>query len=98
MEHQEKIVSPLLIQLANRSISRNKLYLMTLGDYLEQHGLSLRVFAKTCGVSASTIHRVRNGDVIPNRRLIEAIYRETGGKVSPADLIGISEATSPPEV
>lgn len=68
---------------------------MNLEDYLDRHGLSLRVFAKTCGVSASTIHRVRNGDVIPNRRLIEAIYRETGGKVTPADLIGIREETSP---
>lgn len=62
---------------------------MTLGDYLDRHGLSLRAFAKACGASASSIHRVRNGEVIPNRRLLEAIYRETGGLVTPADLIGV---------
>lgn len=62
---------------------------MTLGDYLERHQLSLRAFARACGVSASSIHRVRNGKVIPNRRLLEAIYRETGGQVTPADLIGV---------
>ena len=66
---------------------------MTLEDYLEEHGLSLRAFAKACGVSPSSIHRVRNGEVIPNRKLLEAIYRETGGKVTPADLIGVTGST-----
>ena len=67
--------------------------MMTLGDYLKEHGLSLRAFAKACGVSASSIHRVRNGEVIPNRKLLEAIYRETDGKVGPADLIGVTAST-----
>lgn len=62
---------------------------MRLRDYLEQNGLSLRTFAKRCGVSASTIHRVRNGKVTPNRRLMVTIVRETDGQVEPADLIGI---------
>ncbi len=59
---------------------------MTLGDFLEERGLSLRAFAKACGVSASSIHRVRNGQVFPNRRLLEAIHRETDGLVTPNDL------------
>ncbi len=62
---------------------------MTLSDYLDRNRLSLRAFARACGVSASSVHRVRNGEVIPNRRLLEAIYRETGGQVTPADLIGV---------
>ncbi len=65
---------------------------MGLSDFLDRHNLSLRVFAKACGVSASSIHRVRNGQVIPNRRLLEAIYRETGGQVTPADLIGVGKS------
>lgn len=64
---------------------------MRLGDFLDEHGLTLRAFAKTCGVSASSIHRVRNGQVIPNRRLLDAIYQATNGQVTPADLIGVSE-------
>lgn len=62
---------------------------MTLGEYLDRNGLSLRAFARKCGVSASTIHRVRNGSVTPNRRLMTTIHRETGGLVSPLDLINI---------
>lgn len=59
---------------------------MTLGEFLDERGLSLRSFAKACGVSASSIHRVRNGQVFPNRRLLEAIHRETQGLVTPNDL------------
>ena len=64
---------------------------MRLGDFLDENGLTLRAFAKTCGVSASSIHRVRNGEVIPNRRLLDAIYQATNGQVTPADLIGVSD-------
>ena len=68
---------------------------MRLGDFLDEHGLTLRAFAKTCGVSASSIHRVRNGEVIPNRRLLAAIYEATGGQVTPSDIIGIGDGPDP---
>ena len=64
---------------------------MELGEFLSRNGLSLREFARRCGRSASSIKRVRDDEVVPNRSTLEAIYRETGGQVAPADLIGVGD-------
>lgn len=60
---------------------------MTLKEYLDQNGLSLKAFGDHCGVSAPTILRARDGVNIPSRRTLEAIIRATGGAVTVNDLV-----------
>ena len=64
---------------------------MTLKDYLDQNGLSLKVFADQCGLSAPTILRARDGINIPSRRTLEAIVSVTGGAVTIHDLIRVKQ-------
>ena len=65
---------------------------MRLDEYLENHGLSLRAFAKLAGVSVATVLRARDGSVISSRRTLTAIVEATGGKVGVGDLIQIGSA------
>lgn len=57
---------------------------------LEVQGISLRELARRCGTSASTMMRVRDRTVVPSRRVLDAIHRETAGAVSVAELILVS--------
>jgi len=60
---------------------------MTLKDYLDRNGLSLKAFGERCGLSAPTILRARDGVNIPSRRTLQAIVSATDGAVSIQDLI-----------
>lgn len=62
---------------------------MDLKDYLAVTRQSLRSFARTCQVSPATMMRVSRKSVVPSRKLMERIYKETGHLVAPCDLIGM---------
>lgn len=63
---------------------------MHLSQFLEAHGISLREMSRRCGTFASTMMRVRDRTVVPTRRVLEAIHRETAGAVSVAELIVVN--------
>ena len=65
---------------------------MTLGQYLEQHGLTLSQLAQQCGTSASTILRIKEAEVAPSKRVAQAIWQATEGKVTPNDLYALHHA------
>ncbi len=65
---------------------------MKLAQYLRQNGLTLNEFAKTCGTSASTILRIKDGEVAPSKRVARAVWNATGGQVTPNDLYGLHYA------
>jgi transcriptional regulator with XRE-family HTH domain len=56
---------------------------MDLRSYLEKRGITHREFAERIGVNQSTVTRLCAVDPPwPSRELLEAIARETGGKVT----------------
>jgi transcriptional regulator with XRE-family HTH domain len=61
---------------------------MTLKEYLALPGNSATKLADAAGVSISTITRAANGDTIPNKDLMSAIFEQTGGIVTPNDFFG----------
>lgn len=63
---------------------------MLLSQYLETYGLSLRELARRCGTSPSTMLRVRDRLVVPSRRVMMAIHRETAGAVTVAEMIELT--------
>ncbi len=65
---------------------------MKLAQYLTYNGLTLNEFAKTCGTSASTILRIKDGEVAPSKRVARALWNATGGHVTPNDLYGLHYA------
>ena len=65
---------------------------MTLGQYLEQNGLTLSQLAQQCGTSASTILRIKDAAVAPSKRVARAIWDATGGQVTPNDLFALHHA------
>lgn len=62
---------------------------MKLSDYLKATEQSLAGFAAACGTSPSTIVRVRDGDVVPSRRVMTAIWQASQGRVTPNDLLNL---------
>ena len=62
---------------------------MRLAQYLSENGLTLNQFAKTCGTSASTILRIKDGEVAPSKRVARALWGATNGQVTPNDLYGL---------
>jgi hypothetical protein len=62
---------------------------MKLSDYLKATQQSLAEFAATCGTSTSTMLRVRDGDVVPSRRVMTAIWRASNGQVTPNDVLNL---------
>lgn len=62
---------------------------MTLKEYLDLNGLSLKAFGICCGLSAPTILRARDGVNIPSRKTLQAIVDATDGQVTIAELIPI---------
>ena len=65
---------------------------MKLTQYLAENGLTLNEFAKTCGTSASTILRIKDGEVAPSKRVARALWIATNGQVTPNDLYGLHYA------
>lgn len=65
---------------------------MTLKEYLNRHGLSLKTFGDQCGISPATVLRARDGAVLPNRQTMRAIVEATKGEVSFAELVTADEA------
>lgn len=65
---------------------------MLLQDYLDTNKLSYGAFAKLIGAkNGRTVHRYVKGLRHPSRKMIHAIVRETEGKVTVSDLVGIPE-------
>lgn len=60
---------------------------MGLDEYLKRNGVSGPQFAARIGVDPATVYRIRKGQVLPHRRTIQAIVRETGTQVSLNDLV-----------
>lgn len=65
---------------------------MKLTDYLSQNNLSLGQLAKLCGTSPSTILRMKEAEVAPSKSVAHALWRVTGGRVTPNDLFGLHYA------
>ncbi len=60
---------------------------MMLNDYLTTNKLTLAQFAARTGVSASTVFRIRDGEVLPSLRTIQRIETATCGLVTRIDLV-----------
>jgi transcriptional regulator with XRE-family HTH domain len=65
---------------------------MKLSEYLNRNNLSLGQLAKRCGTSASTILRIKDGEVAPSKRVARALWDATKGQVTPNDLYGLHYA------
>lgn len=61
----------------------------TLGTYLRDHAITFDDFARRIGRSRSTVSRIVAGKVPVDRPTADAIYRATGGVITPNDLYGI---------
>ena len=64
---------------------------MKLNVFLQSHNLQSVEFAARIGTTGATLSRILSAQVVPRRGLMEAIYRETGGLVTPNDLVGLPE-------
>ena len=62
---------------------------MKLEDYLTTNALTLTKFSEQCGVSAPTIYRIKNQQVVPTKSTMVAILEATGGLVTPNDLVDL---------
>ncbi|GLO68992.1 hypothetical protein MACH17_05090 [Phaeobacter inhibens] len=62
---------------------------MDLKTYLATHDIGVRAFARICGVSAATIKRVRDSEVIPSRTTMKKIVNVTDGQVTVHDLMSV---------
>lgn len=60
---------------------------MKLDQYLSDKGISTAAFAKSIGMYASSLWRIRNGKVRPDWKTIDAIMKATEGAVEPNDFI-----------
>jgi transcriptional regulator with XRE-family HTH domain len=65
---------------------------MTLDAWITETGTPDNEFARRLGVSRVTLFRLKTGRRIPDRETMEAIHRETGGRVTPNDFFNISAA------
>jgi transcriptional regulator with XRE-family HTH domain len=57
--------------------------IMRLQEYLEVKGLTLRAFGDKIGVSAESVRRYAAGERMPQRHIMLAIVKATGGAVQP---------------
>ena len=73
--------------------------LMKLADWLESNNLTASAFAEQLGVSVSTVTRCMNGQRRPEWQTLDAIYKATGGQVTPNDFLSddtvLPEAAAP---
>lgn len=69
---------------------------MDLKTYLATEAIGVRAFARQCGVSAATIKRVRDSEVVPSRSTMNKIVSVTGGQVTVHDMMSAihDEATA----
>lgn len=58
-------------------------------DFLTSNALTLAQFSKRCGVSAPTIYRIKNQQVVPTKSTMVAILAATDGQVTPNDLVDL---------
>lgn len=59
---------------------------MTLKEYLDHNGHSLRAFARKCDVSETTLRRIIGGEA-PNLKIAARISDETLGAVGIRDML-----------
>jgi predicted transcriptional regulator len=62
---------------------------MKLNQFLLEQGISKSAFARKIGTTAATVSRIGDGLVVPRRGLLERIYEQTEGRVTPNDLVGL---------
>lgn len=62
---------------------------MKLNDFLRENELSKSAFAAAIGTTVATISRIGDGLVVPRRSLLVRIHEETGGMVTPNDIVGV---------
>lgn len=69
---------------------------MDLKTYLTTEAIGVRAFARLCGVSAATIKRVRDSEVVPSRSTMTKIVSVTNGQVTVHDMMSAihDEATA----
>mgnify|MGYP002622295221 CR=1 FL=1 len=60
---------------------------MKLTDWLESNNLTASAFAEQLGVSVSTVTRCMNGQRRPEWQTLDAIFKATGGQVTPNDFL-----------
>ncbi len=62
---------------------------MKLNDFLYLRSISKSSFAERIGTTTATVSRIGSGLVVPRRDLLERIYHQTDGLVTPNDLTGL---------
>ena len=60
---------------------------MTLDQYLSRNGITTPTFARTLGMDASAVWRIRYDKVRPDWKTVEAIVRATSGAVMANDFL-----------
>ncbi|MBO6691094.1 MAG: 2-oxoglutarate dehydrogenase E1 component [Parvibaculum sp.] len=70
---------------------------MKLTDWLESNNLTASAFAEQLGVSVSTVTRCMNGQRRPEWQTLDAIYKATGGQVTPNDFLSDETALRTPD-
>lgn len=65
--------------------------LMRLSEYLDRLDISHKEFAARIGTSAEAVRLLARGDRRPRQATLDAIIRETGGKVRIEDFYGPAE-------
>jgi transcriptional regulator with XRE-family HTH domain len=65
---------------------------MKLAQYLKDNEVKVTDFAEKVGVTATALQRYIDGERRPKAEVLEAIHRETNGKVQPNDFFGFTEA------
>ncbi len=63
---------------------------MTLENYMKKNGMTPATMAEAIGVSRPAMHRYLHGRT-PETPVVLAIYKATGGAVTPNDLYGITK-------
>jgi hypothetical protein len=58
---------------------------MTLDQFLSNIGMNRTAFSRVLGVTPKTVHRYCLRDRIPEPRMMQRIYLETNGCVTPND-------------
>ena len=67
---------------------------MPLAEWIRAQGCTQRSVARRLGVSPSTLSRLLKGERSPSASLMRRVYELTEGKVTPTDLVGLSEQPS----
>ena len=64
---------------------------MKLNDYLDSQNITKTEFSRRANTTLATISRISDGLMMPRKELLERIYKETGGMVTPNDIAGLYE-------